>query len=78
MAQGNHKLAKAKKSRGAQKRKTVKSVKKTKKGNAAVERNTGIIATTKAINRKNERFIASKALTAGTSFSLKDIAQKGW
>ena len=77
MAQGNHKLGKAKKSGGSQKRKTVKNTKKTKKGNTKVERNKGIIAATKAINRKNERIIAAKAMNAGTSFSLTDISEKG-
>ena len=77
MAQGSHKLGKAKRSGGAQKRKTVQKNKKAKKGNAKVERNKGIIAVSKAINRKNERIIASKAMNAGTSFSMKDISEKG-
>ena len=77
MAQGNHKLAKPKKASPAQQRKAVKTVKKTKKGNAKVERNKGILAATKIINRKNERLIAAKALNAGTNFSLSDIAEKG-
>mmetsp|Transcript_28477 Transcript_28477/g.81903 ORF Transcript_28477/g.81903 Transcript_28477/m.81903 type:complete len:111 (+) Transcript_28477:136-468(+) len=77
MAQGNHKLAKAKKSAGAQKRKAVRTVKKTKKGNTKVERNQGMMAATKAINRKNERLIAAKAMNAGTNFSLTDISEKG-
>ena len=77
MAQGNHKLGKAKKSRGAQRRKASKSIKKTRKGNARTERNKAIIETTKAINRKNERLIAAKAMNAGTSFSLTDISEKG-
>ena len=78
MAQGNHKLGKAKKSAGAQKRKAVKAVKKkAKKGNPAVERNKSIIDTSKAINRKNERLIAAKASNAGTNFFLNDISTKG-
>ena len=77
MAQGNHKLGKAKKSPGAQRRKASKSIKKTRKGNARTERNKAIIETTKAINRKNERLIAAKAMNAGTSFSLTDISEKG-
>lgn len=77
MAQGSHNLGKAKKSAGSQKRKAVKTVKKTKKGNTKAERNEGIVAATKAINRKNERLIAAKALNAGTMFSLTDIAEKG-
>jgi hypothetical protein len=77
MAQGSHNLGKTKKSGGSQKRKGVKSVKKTRKGNAAHERSDGIIATTKAINRKNERLIAAQAINNGTRFNLNDIAQKG-
>jgi hypothetical protein len=86
MAQGNHKLGKAggrggapkrAKSAGAKKRQTTKSKKMTRKGSAAIERNQGIVAATKAINRKNERIIAAKACTAGTNFYLKDIAEKG-
>lgn len=77
MAQGSHKLGKAKKSAGAQKRKAVKAVKSTKKGNASVEKNKDIASTTKAINRKNERLIAAKALNSGVTFSLTDISEKG-
>lgn len=77
MAQGNHKLGKAKRSGGSQKRKTVKSVKKKRKGSAAIENNRGIVATTKAINSKNERIVAAKACNAGTNFFLKDISDKG-
>jgi hypothetical protein len=76
MAQGNHKL-KAKTSSATSQRKTVKTVRRTKKGNAKVERNKGVLAASKAINKKNERLIASKALNAGTQFSLTDIAEKG-
>lgn len=77
MAQGNHKLSKAKKSAGSQKRKAVKVVKKTRKGNSAIENNKATVATTRAINRKNERIVAAKALNAGTAFFLQDIATKG-
>ena len=77
MAQGNHKLGKPKKSPGAQKRKVFKTVKKTKKGSSSVEKNKEILSTTKAINRKNERLVAAKALNSGTTFSLTDIAEKG-
>lgn len=77
MAQGNHKLGKPKKSAGAQKRKAVKAVKTTKKGNASSEKNKDIASATKAINRKNERLIASKALNSGVTFSLADISEKG-
>jgi hypothetical protein len=77
MAQGNHKLGKAKTSRGAAKRKQVKTVKKAKKGNPSVEHNKSIASASKAINKKNERLVAAKALNNGTSFFLKDIAEKG-
>ena len=77
MAQGNHKLAKPKKVDSGKQRKVVKVSKTTKKGNAKVERNKGILAATKIINKKNERLIAAKALNAGTNFSLTDIATKG-
>lgn len=77
MAQGSHKLGKAKKSAGSQKRKSVKTVKKTKKGNGKMERNKSILATSKVINRKNERLIAAKAFNAGTTFALTDISKKG-
>jgi hypothetical protein len=78
MAQGNHKLGKAKRSTGSQTKKSVKNIKKAKKGNAkGPERNSAIRDTSKAINRKNERLIAAKALGAGSHFNLKDIATKG-
>jgi hypothetical protein len=88
MVQGGHgKLGKAKSttikkaSKGAQRRKTVKAAKSTRKGGSGgstvVENNPGIVAATKAINRKNERIIAAKACTGGTRFFLKDIAEKG-
>ena len=78
MAQGNHKLGKPKKVAAGKQRKVVKIAKMTKKGNAkGVERNKGILAATKIINKKNERLIAAKALNAGTNFSLTDIATKG-
>jgi len=81
MAQGNHKLSKPKKAAAAattgKQRKAVKTSKMTKKGNAKTERDKGILAATKIINRKNERIIAAKALNAGTNFSLTDIAEKG-
>jgi hypothetical protein len=78
MAQGNHKLGKAKKSGGAQKRKVVKTVKKKQKGGSKLgENNSHTISATKSINRKNERIIAAKALNGGTAFYLKDIAEKG-
>ena len=77
MAQGNHKLSKSKRSAGSQKRKTVKSVKKKRKGATRIENNKSIVETTKAINRKNERIVAAKACNAGTNFFLKDISEKG-
>ena len=77
MAQGSHKLGKAKKSRGAAKRKQVRTVKKARKGNPSTERNKAIASVSKAINKKNERLIAAKAMNGGTNFSLKDIATKG-
>jgi hypothetical protein len=81
MAQGLGKaLGKAKKkaSGGAKKRKVVNAKKHSKrKGSAAIENNKGIIAATKAINRKNERIIAAKATNAGTRFCLTDISTKG-
>lgn len=42
-----------------------------------MEHNKGIIAATKAINKKNERIIAAKACVGGTHFFLKDIVEKG-
>lgn len=79
MAQGNQKLKAASNKKGSphHKRHATKTAKKTKKGNAKVERNKDNLETTKAINRKNERVIAAKALNSGLSFSLTDIAQKG-
>lgn len=77
MAQGNHKLAKSKKSAGAQKKKGGKAVKLKRKGSAKIVDSRVDIATTKAINRKNERIVAAKALNGGANFSLKDIAERG-
>jgi hypothetical protein len=90
MVQGNHKLGKSSgsnkgtlsrqqrdKSVGAKKRQVLKSKKTTRKGSSNIERDKDIVAATKAINRKNERIIAAKACTAGTTFFLKDIAEKG-
>jgi Protein of unknown function (DUF2462) len=77
MAQGKHKLGKAKRSSGA-KRKAVKVSKSAKKGSAHLENNKQTIETSKAINRKNERIVAAKACNAGsTNFFLKDIVDKG-
>lgn len=77
MAQGNHKLGKAKKSGGAQKRKAGNATKHKRKGGSAIEKNKAKIATTKSINRKNERIVAAKALNGGTNFFLKDISERG-
>eukprot|EP00934_Nitzschia_sp_Nitz4_P004983 Nitzschia sp. Nitz4//scaffold9_size221794//194557//194992//NITZ4_001380-RA/size221794-processed-gene-0.291-mRNA-1//1//CDS//3329561103//4973//frame0 len=77
MAQGNHKLAKAHKSSGSQKRKAVKNIKKTKKGHTKIDRTKDSQETSKAINRKNERIIAAKALSSGTTLTLSDIATRG-
>jgi hypothetical protein len=82
MAQGSLNKLKNSKIRkpsgGAQKRKAVKATKYAKrKGSASIENNKGIVAATKAINRKNERIVAAKACTAGSNFFLKDIAEKG-
>ena len=82
MAQGNHgKLSKAKagtkRSAGSQRRKAVKAVKLTRKGSTKMENNLGVVAATKAINKKNERIIAAKACVGGTHFFLKDIVEKG-
>lgn len=77
MAQGNHKLGKKKKSGGAQKRKAGNASKHKRKGGNKIENNKAKIATTKAINRKNERIVAAKALNGGTNFFLKDISERG-
>jgi hypothetical protein len=82
---GNNKLGKAggsmkksTKSAGATRRKAMKVVKNTRKGSSKVEtNNVGIMAATKAINKKNERIIAAKACSGGTHFNLRDIAEKG-
>mmetsp|Transcript_26285 Transcript_26285/g.73403 ORF Transcript_26285/g.73403 Transcript_26285/m.73403 type:complete len:120 (-) Transcript_26285:70-429(-) len=81
MAQGKHKLSKAKKSGGAQRRKTVKATKLKRKGGSGncSERDKGIVAATKAINRKNERVIAGKALAVNGdgAFRLSDLSTRG-
>lgn len=77
MVQGNHKLGKSKKSSGSQKKKGGKAVKHTRKGSSKIENNKAHIETTKAINKKNERLVAAKALNSGTNFFLKDIAERG-
>lgn len=77
MAQGNHKLGKAKKSGGSQRKKGVKAVKKARKGSAKIENNKHDVVIAKAINRKNERIVAAKALSGGTNFFLKDVSARG-
>ncbi|CAJ1938222.1 unnamed protein product [Cylindrotheca closterium] len=77
MAQGNHKLGKSKKSPGSQKKKGGKAVKHKRKGSTKIENNKADIVTSKAINRKNERLVAAKAMNSGTNFFLKDIAERG-
>jgi hypothetical protein len=84
MAQGLGKLTKSTKSKsgGALKKKVVRTKTvtkgrkdyKTKHLNATVIDN---VATTKAINRKNEINVAAKAVGVGTQFFLQDIAQSG-
>jgi hypothetical protein len=78
MAQGNHNLGKSKKSGGAQKKKGGKALKhKMRKGSAKIVDSKVQIATSKAINRKNERVVAAKAMNGGSHFYLKDIAERG-
>jgi hypothetical protein len=78
MAQGTlKKLGNKKKapSGGSQKKTAVKAKTNKRKGGYKIEN--AHVATTKAINKKNERIIAAKATTAGSQFYLKDIATKG-
>jgi hypothetical protein len=81
MAQGSAKLAKKPKSACAAKKKVVrtktvnKGPKERKHKNYAAKADD--IATTKAINRKNEVGVAAKAVAVGTQFFLTDIATKG-
>jgi hypothetical protein len=81
MAQGSTKLAKKQKSAGAAKKKVVKTKAATKGPKERRHKNNPAraddIATTKAINRKNEAGIAAKAVAVGTQFFLTDIATKG-
>jgi hypothetical protein len=81
MVQGGKQALKRKQlSGGAQKKKSVAKVdkgrmqivaKKTKKRNKDEEE------TTKAINRKNERIVSSRAVLAGSKFFLSDIGDSG-
>lgn len=77
MVQGNRKLGKARKSSGSLKKKGGKAVKHKRKGSSKIENNKAHIQTSKAINKKNERLVAAKALNSGTNFFLKDIAERG-
>lgn len=77
MAQGNHKLGKAKKSGGSQRKRGGKAVKHKRKGSSNIENNKSTIETSKAICKKNERLVAAKALSGGTNFFLKDISERG-
>jgi hypothetical protein len=85
MAQGSGKLGakKAAKSKGSLKHKVIKGVAKgrlQKKPRRAHQCDEAIRIqqeTTKAINRKNERIIAAKAVSVGTKFFLSDVAEKG-
>lgn len=83
MAQGTAaKLAKKKKSAGAQKRKTVRKKTVAKGPRECKQQRSSVAAhekaaTTKAINRKNEAAIAAKAVAVGTKFFLGDVSAKG-
>lgn len=80
MAQGSAKLASKKKSAGALRRKVVRK-KTVTKGKKQFQNkrspNLDQMETTKAINRRNEKMIAAKAVSAGTQFFLTDISDKG-
>jgi hypothetical protein len=83
MAQGTGKLSakKAAKSKGALKHKAAKGVvnkgRLQKKSRRPDEAGRIQQETTKAINRKNERIVAAKAVSVGTKFFLSDVAEKG-
>uniref|UniRef100_A0A7S1D0M4 Uncharacterized protein n=1 Tax=Cyclophora tenuis TaxID=216820 RepID=A0A7S1D0M4_CYCTE len=84
MAQGSGKLAKAKKSGGAQKRKVVRGKKKPSKGRKyhapkgrKAASQSADLETTKAINRKNEALLSAKAVGDGTRFFLSDVKETG-
>lgn len=89
MAQGQGKLSKVQKSKGAQKRHAIRKKTVTKgrkiflKAAAAAESAPVAVdvveggAVTKSINKKNERLIAAKAISSGAHFFLKDVAEKG-
>ncbi|KAL7557710.1 hypothetical protein ACA910_018504 [Epithemia clementina (nom. ined.)] len=84
MAQGSGKLGKAQKSKGSQKRKAIrkKTVSKGRKSFQPKGLKSDIhlrseLDTTKAINKRNETIVAAKAVGSGTTFFLKDVAEKG-
>mmetsp|Transcript_27033 Transcript_27033/g.63315 ORF Transcript_27033/g.63315 Transcript_27033/m.63315 type:complete len:119 (+) Transcript_27033:109-465(+) len=82
MAQGSGKLAKAKKSKGAQKRQAVrkKTPGKGRKHYKAKRVHQNVQAeedTTKAINQRNESIVAAKAVSSGTNFFMKNLSEKG-
>lgn len=84
MPQGKLLKTKAKKSAGSQKRKAVKAKKKSSKGwktHAAKGRKAGSAraeaATTRAINAKNEAIVCGRAVSAGNTFFLNDIKERG-
>lgn len=84
MVQGGGKLAKSLKSKGAQRRQTVrkKALGKGRKQFRAKKLKTDLHLrsehdTTKNINKKNEALVAAKAVSSGTNFFLKDMADRG-
>jgi hypothetical protein len=83
MVQGSAKLSKKTKSAAAAKKKVSRTKTVTKgrkefklKSSTRTEK-ADEIATTKAINRKNEASAAAKAVSVGTQFFLTDIASTG-
>jgi peptidase E len=84
MAQGNMKSKKpkvAQKSTASIKKKEQKNLTKGRK-NIQAKGKKGIILnqiaeTSKAINKKNESYVAAKAVSAGNTFFLNDVKEKG-
>ncbi len=74
---GRHTLKKKQVSGGAQKKKSVAKVEKGRMQIAAKKKNKQEEGMTKAINRKNERILSSKAVSAGSKFFLSDIGDSG-
>ncbi|CAB9513903.1 expressed unknown protein [Seminavis robusta] len=85
MAQGSSmKLKKTPKSGGSQKRKVVRSKTMTKGRKGRNARRTHAVnaakpevALSKQINKKNEAYVAAKAVASGDKFFLKDISERG-